>query len=77
MAMWKDQLLRLNLADNGTYPNRPGSPCESPDIIPCGVAPIPDWQTFFAGNYASDVGKNPYGAGGKFRDIEAADAQRA
>jgi hypothetical protein len=60
MAMWNDQLLRLNLADNGTYPNRPGSPCESPDIIPYGVAPIPDWQTFFAGNYASDVGENPF-----------------
>ena len=60
MAMWNDQLLRLNLSDNGTYPNRPGSPCESPDIIPYGVAPIPDWQTFFAGNYASDVGKNPF-----------------
>jgi hypothetical protein len=59
MAMWNDLLLRLNLADNGTYPNRPGSPCESPDIIPYGVAPIPDWQTVFAGNYGSDVGTNP------------------
>jgi hypothetical protein len=60
MAMWNDLLLRLNLSDNGTYPNRPGSPCESPDIIPYGVEPIADWQTFFAGNYSSDVGKNPF-----------------
>jgi hypothetical protein len=59
MTMWNDLLLRLNLSDNGTYPNRPGSPCESPDIIPYGVAPIADWQTFFAGNYGADVGTNP------------------
>jgi hypothetical protein len=60
MAMWNDLLLRLNLSDDGTYPNRPGSPCESPDIIPYGVAPIPNWQTFFAGNYGADVGTNPF-----------------
>jgi hypothetical protein len=59
MAMWNDLLLRLNLSDDGTYPNRPGVPCASPDIIPYGVAPIDGWQTFFAGNYAADVGKNP------------------
>src|SRR5690349_13631817 len=60
MPMWNDQLLRLNLTDDGTYPNRPGTPCESPDIIPYGVAPIDNWQSFFAGNYTSDVGKNVY-----------------
>ncbi len=60
MAMWNDLLLRLNLSDDGTYPNRAGSPCESPDIIPYGVAPIADWQTFFPGNYGADVGTNPF-----------------
>ena len=58
MAVWNDLLLRLNLSDNGTYPNRPGVPCESPDVIPYGVQPIDNWQSFFAGNYGSDVGKN-------------------
>ena len=51
--------LRIDLSDNGTYPNRPGVPCESPDIIRYGVAPIDNWQTFLAGNYGSDVGRNP------------------
>jgi len=57
-TLWDDLLLRLNLSDNGVYPNRPGPPSESPDIIPYGVEPIDNWQSFFAGNYASDVGKN-------------------
>jgi hypothetical protein len=58
MPMWNDLLLRINLADNGSYPSRPGPPCESPDIIPYGTEPIADWQTLFAGNYGSDVGRN-------------------
>jgi hypothetical protein len=59
MPIWNDLLLRLNQSDNGTYPNRPGSPYQSPDIIPYGVAPIDNWQKFFTDNYGSDVGQNP------------------
>src|SRR5262245_46662331 len=36
-TLWDDLLLRLNVSDNGVYPNRPGPPSESPDIIPYGV----------------------------------------
>ena len=47
MAMWNDLLLRLNLADNGTYPMPRSLPANSPDIIPYGVAPIPDSADVF------------------------------
>src|SRR5262245_15986230 len=60
MATWDDLLLRLNLDDQGAYPNRQGVPCASPDIIPWGTQPAADWQTRFGqSSYGSDVGTNP------------------
>jgi hypothetical protein len=56
--LYDDLFMRANLADVGQVPGV-GNACTSPDIIPNGSLPYSgDPNTFFAGNYASDVGKN-------------------
>jgi len=57
MATYTDLFVRSNLSDDGTIP-RTGAQSSSPDIIPWGMTPQANPQTFFAGNYSSDVG-NP------------------
>lgn len=56
MAKYEDLYLRNTLMDQGNIP-RQGALSSSPDIIPWGVEPQPDPQTFFSGNYNQDVGK--------------------
>lgn len=57
MSQYDDVLIRDNLSDSGTIPSK-GALSHSPDIIPYGLAPVNDPQTFFSGNYSSDVGKS-------------------
>jgi hypothetical protein len=54
MAQYTDLYLRGKLGETGTMPR--GASSSSPDIIPWGLTPKNDPQTFFSGNYGSDVG---------------------
>jgi hypothetical protein len=56
--LYDDLFMRANLSDVGQVPGV-GNACTSPDIIPFGSLPYSgDPNTFFAGNYTSDVGQN-------------------
>ncbi len=57
MNQYSDVYLRNNLYDKGEIPLR-GSSCYSPDIIPYGLSPVNDPQTFFSNNYNTDVAKD-------------------
>ena len=57
MAKYEDLFIRSTLSDTNTIP-RIGSQSRSPDIIPYGMAPVENPQTFFSSNYNSDVGQD-------------------
>lgn len=56
MATYNGIFLRSTLGQSNTIP-KPGALSSSPDIIPYGIAPVSDPQTFFRDNYNQDVGK--------------------
>lgn len=53
---WNDVYMRKAIGDDGTVPFA-GVWTASPDIIPNGTTAIDNPQTYYAGNYASDVGQ--------------------
>lgn len=58
MSQYQDIYMRDNLGDQGQVPNQTRIFWTSPDIIPYGTQPYPgNWQTFFASNWAQDVGQ--------------------
>lgn len=56
MGTYNGIFMRSTLGQNNTVP-KPGALSSSPDIIPYGIAPVSDPQTFFRDNYNQDVGK--------------------
>lgn len=56
MANYNGIFMRSTLGQTNTLP-KPGALSSSPDIIPYGISPVSDPQTFFRSNYDSDPGK--------------------
>jgi hypothetical protein len=56
MATYNGIFTRSTLGQINTIP-KPGALSSSPDIIPYGIAPVSDPQTFFKGNYDQDPGE--------------------
>lgn len=59
MTQYDDIYMRDSLGDTGQVPDPVRVQWLSPDIIPYGTTPTPNWQTFFASNWSTDVGVNP------------------
>lgn len=58
MSQYQDIYMRDNLGDTGQIPNPAQVFWDSPDIIPYGTKAYQgNWQTFFASNWAQDVGQ--------------------
>ncbi len=57
-TQYTDLYYRHYIGDPGQYPDTNSALSASPDIIPWGLAPQNDPQTFFSANYAQDVGQN-------------------
>ena len=56
MAQYNDLYLRCSLTDQGSVP-RQGAQDHSPDVIPCGLQPVPNAERFFRDNYGQEVGR--------------------
>ncbi|MEY2507480.1 MAG: hypothetical protein QOH01_1809 [Verrucomicrobiota bacterium] len=58
MSQYLDIYMRDALGDTGQKPDPARIYWVSPDIIPSGTAPTPNYQQLFASNWAQDVGQN-------------------
>ena len=70
MAQYNDLYLRCSLTDQGSMP-RQGAQDHSPDIIPWGLAPVPNAERFFRENYGQDVGREVVNGGANYIYVRA------